>query len=303
MITLDRYGLSLTLFAAVGAALLLTGCEEALTDSTDEGLPNIDGTGEPWVEITGADTTTALEERGTQVEFTVAPGYTTPGSLEVFFSVPGNGTAQQGRDYVVQTSSPVTIPIDPDASQLEDEDIVVGFPESDQVNEVTNMTLQLDSARTLSGESVPVGRGGTDDNDAKFVSIDWSKASIFFQNSAGYRFDDTETGTSSSSGFDLLIANTDAFRSTDVSNFAIEGENAGAFQVAGFFELLPPDFATPAPATTPFTVEPAQGNLLVVVVQFAPESEGEKSATLTYEATNVAEPSKSVPLLGTGTAP
>lgn len=305
MISLSRYGFFVVFCVACGGALLFTGCEEALTDSNQENVPEIDGLGnDRWIEIAGRDTIS--EDRGATQTYTISPAYapsdTAKVTLNVWFSVAGTGSAQQGRDYNVLTSSPASFDVDPQTANLNTVDIEVKFPHSDQVNEPKTVTIQLDSARAASGKSFPVGRGGTKVGKSKFVEVDWSKANIFVQNSAGYQFDDTQVDSTSSSGGDLLAVNLASFRASDLSNFAIEGENSDEFQIAGFLTQPP---SPPAPATLPITLQPSQGNVGLFVIAFAPQSTGEKSAELTFEASNVPSPlqMKTIPLSGTATAP
>ena len=174
MNSLSRYGFFVVLCVACGGAVLFTGCEEALTDSNQENVPEIDGLGnDRWIEIAGRDSIS--EDRGGPQEYTVTPGYapsdTAEITMNVWFSVPGTGSAQQGRDYTVQTSSPVSFDVDPADGNVNTGTIEVNFPTSDQVSEVKTMTLQLDSAKSASGESFPVGRGGTDVGRLKFIEI------------------------------------------------------------------------------------------------------------------------------------
>jgi len=169
MSTIKRYDLFLLLCVIIGSTFMMIGCEEALTDSNNKNIPEIDGTGEPWVEFAGSDATQA--DRGQQVAYTVTLGHTPDtDSVTVSFSVSDEGNAQSGRDFNVLTESPITIPIDPSNRNLEEGDLVVSFPSGD-VDETKVLTLQLDEASSASGESIPVGRGGSDDNDAKTILI------------------------------------------------------------------------------------------------------------------------------------
>ncbi|WP_263840685.1 hypothetical protein [Salinibacter sp.] len=174
MISVNRYGFLVTLCVACGIAVVFTGCEEALTDSNQENVPEIDGLdNDRWIEIAGRDS--VMEDRGGLQEYTVAPAYapsdTAEVTLNVWFSVAETGSSQAGRDYDVQTGSPVSFTVDPTTANVNTGSIEINFPTSSQVSEVKTMTLQLDSARSASGEPFPVGRGGTDKGRLKFIKI------------------------------------------------------------------------------------------------------------------------------------
>lgn len=322
--TIIRYSLIATFFFA--GVLLLLGCDEQLVgDDSERNLPDIpDGEGQSFVELTGSDATTV--SRGGPTSFTVAPNATIGDDVEVYFSVSSEGDAQQGRDFVVQSAEPVTIPFDSIDGSVQSSAITIAFPHTDALNRPVNISLELDSARTVEGESVPVGRGAAleDPNPdiekgrVKDIAIDWSKAELFVQNSAGFDFGDTAVNDTTASAFgpfnpdggvsqlladnDLIVLNTASFRSTTLSNVSITGSDSTAFNLKQIYRPFVDASATPPLPLNPLTGSPPLG--YTFVVEFIPQSAGDKTAELTFTASNVPAPSQqqAIPLVGEGTS-
>jgi len=152
----------LLLVAAVAVTVVMTGCEEALTDSNDELVPNVDGEGIPFVEFLGDETITAAA--GDTVTISLEPGEAVGEPITVEFSATGAAIG------TVTPSSSVTIPFDTSITSLDEADIEVILAAGAAVGE--SVTLELTGASTESGQTVEVGRGGTDIDRTRTIVVE-----------------------------------------------------------------------------------------------------------------------------------
>jgi hypothetical protein len=140
----------------------MTGCEEALTDSNEELVPNVDGEGVPFVEFLGDETVTAAA--GDTVTISLEPGEAVGEPITVEFTAAGPALAS------VSPSGSVTIPFDTSTTELDEADIEVILAGNAAAGE--SVTLELTSASTESGQTVEVGRGGTDIDRTRTVVVE-----------------------------------------------------------------------------------------------------------------------------------
>lgn len=155
---IKRFGfLALTLVIAVS----LTACEEALTDSNDEGVPPIEGGGTPFVEFVSADAPTAAP--GGSVELTIEPGEAIGEPITVQYTASGAALGS------VTPTNQVTIPFNPDDTDLEDASITVTIAATATSGET--VTVELTSASSDAG-TVEVGRGGTEVDRSRTITVE-----------------------------------------------------------------------------------------------------------------------------------
>lgn len=150
------------LVAAVAMTVAMTGCEEALTDSNEELVPNVDGEGVPFVEFLGDETVTAAA--GDTVTISLEPGEAVGEPITVEFTAAGPALAS------VSPSGSVTIPFDTSTTELDEADIEVILAAGAAAGE--SVTLELTGASTESGQTVEVGRGGTDIDRTRTVVVE-----------------------------------------------------------------------------------------------------------------------------------
>jgi hypothetical protein len=150
------------LVAAVAMTVAMTGCEEALTDSNEELVPNVDGEGVPFVEFVGDETVTAAA--GDTVTISLEPGEAVGEPITVEFTAAGPALAS------VSPSGSVTIPFDTSTTELDEADIEVILAAGAAAGE--SVTLELTGASTESGQTVEVGRGGTDIDRTRTVVVE-----------------------------------------------------------------------------------------------------------------------------------
>ena len=150
------------LVAAVAMTVAMTGCEEALTDSNEELVPNLDGEGVPFVEFLGDETVSAAA--GDTVTISLEPGEAVGEPIIVEFTASGPALAS------VSPSGSVTIPFDTSTTELDEADIEVILAAGAAPGE--SVTLELTSASTESGGTVEVGRGGTDIDRTRTVVVE-----------------------------------------------------------------------------------------------------------------------------------
>lgn len=150
------------LIAAVVMTVAMTGCEEALTDSNDELVPSVDGEGIPFVEFLGDETVTAAA--GDTVVVSMEPGEAVGEPITVEFSATGAALG------TVTPSGSVTIPFDTSTSELDEADIEVILAAGAASGE--SVTLELTGASTESGQTVEVGRGGTEIDRTRTIVVE-----------------------------------------------------------------------------------------------------------------------------------
>lgn len=286
---LQRVGL---LILATVAAVFLTSCEEPLTgvENTD-GVPPIDGDNTPYVEIqTGneGDTLTDFRSIPDLVDpaiLTVQSNVSVKEEITVDYEV--SGPAEEGGDYSVLSQNPVTIPYDTSTSNLDSGSIIVVRGGGNLTTEFTTVDVTLTGVSAAGGAEVLLGRGGTDIGTTRTIGIDPSVLVV----SETVSLDSVEVGSASDPGI-TGVQNLSVAPFT-VQNFGLSGPNADEFSV---FLLGDDDSLQPL---EPSELDPAASQ--AVVVFLAPESEGEKEATLSFDVTNsVDSETYEVALLGTG---
>lgn len=148
--------------SALVMTVLITGCEEALTDSNDKLVPAIEGEGTPFVEFVSAENPTA--SAGGAVELTVEPGEAIGEPIQVEFTASGPALGQ------VSPPGSATIPYDTSTTALDDATITVTIATGASPGET--VTVELTSASTESGQTVQVGRGGTEVDRSRTITVE-----------------------------------------------------------------------------------------------------------------------------------
>ena len=147
---------------ALVAALLLSGCEEALTDSNDELRPDIPGDGTPFVEFVSSDAPTGAA--GATVTLTVEPGEAVNEAITVEYNASGPALGS------VTPSNSVTIPFDTSTTDLDEATLDVTLAAGAASGQTA--TVELTGASTESGQSVQVGRGGTEIDRSRTITVE-----------------------------------------------------------------------------------------------------------------------------------
>lgn len=141
-------------------ALSLTACEEALTDSNDEGIPPIEGDGTPFVEFVSPEDPTAAP--GGAVELVIEPGEAIGQPITVQYDASGPALG------AVAPTDRVEIPFNSDDTDLEDATITVTIAAGAASGET--VTVELTSASSEDG-AVDVGRGGTEIDRSRTITV------------------------------------------------------------------------------------------------------------------------------------
>lgn len=148
-------------------AVLVTGCDEALFTADDDKLPDIPDESTPWVEFDGSDVIAAAQ--GETVELTVTPGEAIGEPITVTYEVTGDAVV--GTDYVIVSGqSPVTVPFNLDSNELDEAIIEVQLLNSG-ATAMRTVVVTLTGATADSGQSVDVGRGGTEIDQSRTIEI------------------------------------------------------------------------------------------------------------------------------------
>lgn len=295
------------LFFLIAAAVTLVGCEESLTDSTTEGIPDTGGDNQPFITIVSGSQSSPLvgtaerfpielfgSDPTNEVDLEVEPNFTVRNTIEFEYSV--SGSATQGTDFTVDTPNPAAIEFDTSSTSIDNEFITIAGGGTQQVpltTEFRTVDVTLESASTVNGtRDVLVGRGGSDVGTTRSVEI---APSIFLLSSGfatldGVSLAETTVGESNSTTVILLNSSLAPFEATNVS---IEGTDSDQFSVNSLISNpvepgeLPKDGA-PSPA---------------LQVAFSPDSEGEKNAELTIDVSNASNSNTlTYPVTGTAVA-
>lgn len=265
------------LFSMAATFVLFAACEEALTGvDTDEGAPSTDGTNTPFVEIQTGNEGEVLNDFRTipgvfePEVLTVQPNFAVGEEITVDYEV--SGPAEDG-DFIIDSPNPITIPGDSIDSGLESADIVVVRGAGNLTTEPTSLDVTLTNLSTDGDTEVQLGRAGEDIGRTRTIGIE---PSVFLLETAP-NIDTTEVGESS---FAIGTAQNVSTAPFTVQNLSISGPDADEFGVVGA-----------SPEGDPATIQapPVDVNPLAVTLiaaQFAPESAGEKEATLSYELAN-----------------
>lgn len=281
------------LLLAVTTAVVVSGCEEALTDSNTEGIPNTAGTdttsGTAFIEIVSGSRSNPLVGTASRadgvdlidqlvgddtVSVEVEPNFAVQDDIIFEYSL--SGSAESG-DYRIPNPSPDTITYEQGTTEIDDAfiDVIGRNPEGgvELTNETREVTITLESARTAGdgGREVLVGRGGSEVGVSRTVEIGPSVSlstpgGTFVQSVA---FDTTSTAPDSSSVQQYILFNLSSENFTG-SNYSISGSDADAFNVQ------PPAVLTFEPGATTG----------ILALSFAPSSAGEKGATFSFEVSN-----------------
>lgn len=145
-----------------------TGCEEALfTANTEETLPAIpEGSGTPWVEFTGDEEVAVAPDDTTTLSITLGTAIGEPVTVEYETS----GDAVAGTDYdILSGASPVTIPFDTTDSNLDEATIEIRVLPGATAGRMLEVTLS--GAASESGQSLDLGRGGTEIDQSRAVTV------------------------------------------------------------------------------------------------------------------------------------
>lgn len=287
------YKLGLFLFASI-MAVMMVGCEEALTDSTTEGIPNTSGgdtTGTPFVTIvSGSEGNPLVGTAGRlgvglygaqpfrQVSLEVQPNFAVQDDIVFEYSV--SGTATEGQDFTIATPNPDTIVYDVSNTSIDDKTIDVvggGTPQGgfSLTTETRLVEVTLTSASVVGdGREVLVGRGGSDVGTSRTVAIgpSISLVSTGFAPLSGVSVPETTVGDTTSTTTFLLNTSRAPFEATNVS---LSGADADQFSVASVISN---------PIAPGEGLE--SGNFPLIQVSFIPTSEGEKTAVLSLDVSN-----------------
>ncbi len=147
---------------ALVAALLFSGCEEALTDSNDELRPNIPEDGAPFVEFVSGDAPTGAA--GATVTLTMEPGEAINEAITVEYNASGPALGS------VTPQNAVTIPFDTSSTDLDEATIDVTLASGATSGQTA--TVELTGASTEGGQTVQVGRGGTDIDRSRTITVE-----------------------------------------------------------------------------------------------------------------------------------
>lgn len=150
----------LILLVALATTLFMVGCEEALTDSNTNLVPSIpqnDG----FVEFSSADAPTGTA--GGTVELTVEPGSAVGEPITVEYSASGPALGS------INPQSSIEIPYDTSTTELDDATITIVLSQSAALGD--SLTVELTDATTASGQSLLVGRGGSDVDKSRTITV------------------------------------------------------------------------------------------------------------------------------------
>lgn len=147
--------------AAVVMTVLITGCEEALTDSNNKLVPPVDEEDTPFVEFSSTEAPT--DTAGGTVALTVEPGEAIGEPIQVEYTASGPALGQ------VTPPGSVTIPYDTSITELDEATITVVIAAGASPGET--VTVELTSASTESGGTVQVGRGGTEIDRSRTITV------------------------------------------------------------------------------------------------------------------------------------
>jgi hypothetical protein len=283
------------LLLAATTAVVLSGCEEALTDSNTEGIPNTAGADstadQPFITIVSGsqtnpvigtasrsdDPTTEALFGSNTVSAEVEPNFALQEDINFEFETSGSAVA--GEDYTIPSSGSGTIVYDSTNTSLDDTTIDVVGGGGGLATETRSVEVSLTSAQTASGDEVLVGRGGSDVGTSAIVEIAPAIGLLNSSFAVLSEVDAPDTAVGEEATVNLFLFNASG-EEFDAENFSIVGEDASEFSVTS-------TVTNPVGAgsiTTP-SAEPV-GESTALLVEFAPTSEGDKSATLEFDVSN-----------------
>jgi hypothetical protein len=275
-------------------ALVLSGCEESLTSSNTDDIPSLSGdsTDVAFVSIVSgsqSDPVVGTAERiplglfgggaTDMVTVEVEPNFAVQEDIEVGYDLAG--TASTGEDYSIPNSNPDIIEFNATNTSIDRIDLQVVGGATQEVpltTEFRTVEISLTSASTTSGgREVLVGRGGSDIGTTRIVRIAPSITllSSGFAPIEGVATGEAAVGDTSDTNVIFLNSSNANFDVTDVS---ISGENASEFEVNSLISNPVEPGQTPAPSEGEFSP--------IIGMSFIPDSEGDKSATLSIDVSN-----------------
>lgn len=292
--------ISLLLLACV-LVFSLAGCEEAITNNNNAGIPNTgsDSLGTSFIEFTTASETVPIVgvDRVTStkaglsdvVSLEVEPNFAVTAEIAYEYEVAGVSAAQ-GRDYRIPNPSPDTIPYNAGQRSLDSDSIYVLGVGAEPGGAVTltdsSRVLQvgLTSAETIDGsQTVEVGRGGESVGTTRLVSVSPTIRLALTDYTFLSEVPVPVTDSAATDSVTTLIYNNSTVP-FDVTNVEITGPDAGEFSVQPMVRTSQDPIEV-----SPTSIQTVPGDSsMYAKVYFSPQSTGEKTATLSFDVSNSA---------------